>query len=59
MSGPGRLAQDVPPEFWPALHKLMDSLPRYFDEYDQLLAQNEILLARAKGVGILTRDFSC
>jgi len=31
-------------------------MPRFINEYDQLLSQNEILLARTKGVGILPRD---
>jgi NADH-quinone oxidoreductase subunit D len=53
---PGGLLQDVPPEFMPALQKLLDQLPRYFDEYDQIIAENEILLARSKGIGILTPD---
>jgi NADH-quinone oxidoreductase subunit D len=53
---PGGVAQDVPPEFWPALTKLLTQLPRYFDEYDQLIAQNEIILARTKGVGIITKE---
>jgi NADH-quinone oxidoreductase subunit D len=55
---PGGLSQDVPDTFWPALGKLTGSLPGYFDEYDQLLKQNEILLARARGVGILTRELA-
>ena len=33
-------------------------MPRFFDEYDQLLKENEILLARTKGVGILTREMA-
>ncbi len=53
---PGGVIQDVPAEFMPALRKLLDQLPRYFDEYDQLIAQNEIFLARTKGVGILTKE---
>jgi NADH-quinone oxidoreductase subunit D len=31
-------------------------MPGFIDEYDQLLAENEILLARAKGIGILTKE---
>jgi NADH-quinone oxidoreductase subunit D len=55
---PGGLNQDVPAEFMPTLKKLVASLPRFFDEYDQLLKDNEILLARSKGVGILTREMA-
>jgi len=52
----GGVSQDIPEEFLPALHKFMAQMPRFIDEYDRLLMQNEILLARAKGVGILTRE---
>jgi NADH-quinone oxidoreductase subunit D len=53
---PGGLTQDTPPEFMPALQKVVNALPRFFAEYDQLLKDNEILIARAKGVGILTAE---
>ncbi len=52
----GGVSQDLPEEFMPALRKFMDMMPRFMDEYDQLLMQNEILLARAKGVGILSKE---
>jgi NADH-quinone oxidoreductase subunit D len=52
----GGVSQDVPEEFLPALKRFVAEMPRFIDEYDQLLAQNEILLARCKGVGILPKD---
>jgi len=52
----GGLSHDVPPEFWPAVRKFVREMPAYIDEYDQLLAENEILVVRTKGVGILPRD---
>lgn len=52
----GGLSQDFPEEFFPALRKFIDQMPGYIDEYDQLLAENEILAARSKGVGILTQE---
>jgi NADH-quinone oxidoreductase subunit D len=55
---PGGLSQDIPGEFLPALQLLVEKLPRFFDEYDQLLADNEIFLARTKGVGILPRELA-
>ncbi len=55
---PGGVLQDVPEEFIPALRKFLDMMPGYVDEYEQLLADNEILKARAKGVGILPQDLA-
>lgn len=52
----GGVSQDIPEEFLPALGKFLKQMPRFIDEYDRLLKENEILLARAKGVGILTRE---
>jgi len=54
----GGVSQDVPEEFLPALDKFVKVMPGFIDEYDQLLAENEILLARAKGVGILPRELA-
>jgi NADH-quinone oxidoreductase subunit D len=53
---PGGVSQDVPLEFLPALRTLLEHLPRYFDEYEQLLSENEILIARSQGIGILTQQ---
>jgi NADH-quinone oxidoreductase subunit D len=36
--------------------KFVAEMPKYLDEYDQLLAKNEILLVRSKGVGILPKE---
>jgi NADH-quinone oxidoreductase subunit D len=52
----GGVSQDIPEEFLPALQKYIDSLPRFIAEYDQLLAENEILLMRTKNIGILKRE---
>ncbi|MGA7676767.1 MAG: NADH-quinone oxidoreductase subunit D [Dehalococcoidia bacterium] len=52
----GGVSHDIPEEFLPALKKFVAEMPGFIDEYDQLLAQNEILLVRSKGVGILPRD---
>jgi NADH-quinone oxidoreductase subunit D len=52
----GGVSQDIPEEFLPALSEFLKQMPRFIDEYDRLLKKNEILLARAKGVGILTKE---
>jgi len=54
----GGVSQDVPEEFIPALKKFLKVMPGYMDEYDRLLAQNEILLARTKGVGVLSKELA-
>lgn len=52
----GGVSQDIPIEFLPALGKLIPQLHRFIDEFEFFLKQNEILLARAKGVGILSKE---
>ncbi len=54
----GGFSQDIPDEFLPALDKFVRQMPGFIDEYDQLLAENEILLARSKGVGILPKELA-
>jgi len=54
----GGLSHDIPPEFLPALESFVQEMPHFIDEYDQLLAENEILLARTKGVGVLSRELA-
>jgi NADH-quinone oxidoreductase subunit D len=52
----GGVSHDIPEEFLPALKKFVAEMPGFIDEYDRLLSQNEIVLARTKGVGILSKD---
>jgi len=54
----GGVSHDIPAEFLPALAKFVTEMPGFIDEYDQLLAENEILLARSKGVGILPKELA-
>jgi len=54
----GGVSQDIPEEFLPALRKFVRQMPRFIDEYDRLLKENEILLARSKGVGILPGEMA-
>ncbi len=49
----GGVSQDIPDEFMPALSLLLKQLPPAVDEFDTFLKENEILLARSKGVGVL------
>jgi NADH-quinone oxidoreductase subunit D len=47
------VSQDIPTEFLPALDRFLKVMPGYLDEYDRMLADNEILCARLKGIGVL------
>jgi NADH-quinone oxidoreductase subunit D len=59
----GGLSHDIPDEFLPAVRKFVQEMPSFLNEYDQLLKENEIILARTKGIGILPPDvainYSC
>ena len=52
----GGVSHDIPEEFLPALGRFVAEMPHFIDEYDQLLRENEIVLVRSKGVGILSRE---
>ena len=54
----GGVSQDVPAEFMPALQKFMAQMPRFIGEYEQLLKENEVLIARSRGVGILSGEMA-
>jgi NADH-quinone oxidoreductase subunit D len=52
----GGVNEDLPEEFLPALNKFISQMSFYVNEFDRLLKENEILLARSKGIGILSGD---
>jgi NADH-quinone oxidoreductase subunit D len=52
----GGVAFDVPDEFLPGVRKFIDFFPTRLDEVENLLLENEILLARARGVGVIPTD---
>jgi len=54
----GGVVRDLPPEFMPLLHDLMRGLPTFFDEFERLLRENEILMLRSEGVGILPKELA-
>src|SRR3990172_8262520 len=59
----GGVSYDIPDEFLPQAWELVRGLPAVLDEYEDLLVNNEILLARSKNVGVLSAadaiNFSC
>jgi NADH-quinone oxidoreductase subunit D len=44
---------DASPHWLAATRKVVDELPQFVDEFENLLTSNEILMARSQGVGIL------
>ncbi|MBI2913992.1 MAG: NADH-quinone oxidoreductase subunit D [Chloroflexi bacterium] len=54
----GGVSRDVPPEFMPALGKLLPDLRKRLDEYEHLLLESEIIVARSRGVGVLPPELA-
>src|SRR5579862_4603326 len=54
----GGVAFDIPEEFVPATQSLIADLPGKIEEYDRLLRENEILLARSRGIGVIPKDLA-
>lgn len=54
----GGVSHDLPPEFIPALNRFLDEMPAEIKKYERLLAENEIVLARSKNVGVLPREMA-
>ena len=54
----GGVSFDIPDEFMPRLQALVDELPDRIDEYERLLLENEIVLMRARGIGVLSPELA-
>ncbi len=54
----GGVAFDLPEQFVPTARALVDHLPGRLGEVEDLLLENEILLARAKNVGVVSTDLA-
>ena len=52
----GGVKEDLPDDFPKRLSTLMDHLKRGVEECDALLSQNEMFLARTKGIGTISAD---
>lgn len=44
---------DLPEGWIPAAQQTVDRYPRFLDEFESLISENEILIARTQGVGVL------
>src|SRR5579875_2289992 len=52
----GGLALEPPPGWLDRVKRVVDSLPGHIDEYEDLLTQNRIWIARTKGIGMLSAE---
>ena len=53
---PGGVFADAPPDFWPALDQFLEDFEPELEELENLLLNNEILMARTRGVSPLPAD---
>jgi len=49
---------DLPAGWKEEAEQVVEAFPRFLDEYERLIAGNEILMARTQGVGILPKDLA-
>jgi NADH-quinone oxidoreductase subunit D len=49
---------DLPTGWLAAAQKVVDEFPKFIDEFENLLAGNEILMARTQNIGVLPRDLA-
>lgn len=49
---------DLPPGWLEQVRAIVDNFPRFIDEMERLLSENEVLIARTHGVGILPPELA-
>jgi NADH-quinone oxidoreductase subunit D len=49
---------DFPPQWLDQVQALITEFPRFLDEFERLLRENEILMSRTQGVGVLPRKLA-
>jgi len=49
---------DLPDGWLAQAQRVVDDYPRFLDEYERLIAGNEILMARTQGVGVMSRELA-
>jgi len=54
----GGVRCDVTPEWLAQAKQLVDDYGKFLDEFEALFTENEILLARTQGVGVLSRELA-
>jgi NADH-quinone oxidoreductase subunit D len=54
----GGVRVDLPPGWLDQVQTLIAEFPRFLDEFERLLRENEILMSRTQGVGVLPRELA-
>ena len=54
----GGLRCDTPAGWLEQTQKVVDDFPAFLDEFETLLNENEIIMARSQGVGLLSRELA-
>ncbi|MGN6555442.1 MAG: NADH-quinone oxidoreductase subunit D [Verrucomicrobiota bacterium] len=54
----GGLRCDAPVGWLERAQKIVDDYPHFLDEFEALLNENEIIMARTQGVGVLSRELA-
>ncbi len=54
----GGLRNDVPEGWLDRTRDVVNRFPAFLDEYEQLLCENEIILSRTQGVGVMSRELA-
>lgn len=54
----GGVAFDLRPEFEPMVRKVLEELPPFIDDIENLLVGNEIFVSRTRGIGVLTPEMA-
>ena len=49
---------DLPPGWLEQAGQVAENYPRFLDEFERLLSENEILIARTQGVGVLPKELA-
>ncbi len=49
---------DLPAGWLEQARQVADGYPRFLDEFEQLLSENEILIARTQGIGVLPKELA-
>jgi len=49
---------DLTDDFLPRVKEVTQKYPKFLDEFEKLLSENEILMSRTQGVGILPKDLA-